>query len=84
LTVRESLRKYIQDELLTLADNRELLYDEDLLADEMVDSLGMIRLLSFIRDTYGYSVPPEDFLIENFQSIDIIAAYLERNLTEGQ
>ena len=82
--MRESLRKFIQEELLNLDEGDDLLSDQDLLADDMVDSLGMIRLISFIKDSYQYAVPAEDFLIENFQSLDTIVAYLERSMAKTQ
>lgn len=75
----EELRNFIQTDLLNLGDSDALLDDQELLADGMVDSLGMIRLLAFIKETYQYNVPPEDFLIENFSSLNAIVAYLERS-----
>ncbi len=75
----EELRNFIQTDLLNLGDNDALLDDQELLVDGMVDSLGMIRLLAFIKETYQYNVPPEDFLIENFSSLNAIVAYLERS-----
>ena len=75
----EELRTFIQTDLLNLGEDDALLDDQELLVDGMVDSLGMIRLLAFIKETYQYNVPPEDFLIENFSSLDAIVAYLERS-----
>lgn len=75
----EELRNFIQTDLLNLGDSDALLDDQELLVDGMVDSLGMIRLLAFIKETYQYNVPPEDFLIENFSSLNAIVAYLERS-----
>lgn len=75
----EELRTFIQSDLLNLQEDDVLLDDQELLVDGMVDSLGMIRLLAFIKETYQYNVPPEDFLIENFSSLNAIVAYLERS-----
>lgn len=75
----EELRTFIQTDLLNLGEDDALLDDQELLVDGMVDSLGMIRLLAFIKETYQYNVPPEDFLIENFSSLDAIVSYLERS-----
>ena len=52
--------------------------DENLLADGMVDSLGMLRLVAFIEESYGFRVPPDAFTIEHFRTIGTLDAYLSR------
>ena len=78
--MHEDLCKFIGEELLNLDGNGTVTSDEDLLVDGMIDSLGMIRLVSFIQDNYQYAVPAEDFIIENFQTVEAIVTYLERSL----
>lgn len=53
---------------------------EDLLEDSLIDSLGVMRLVAFIKSETGVTVPPEDMTIENFVSINAIATYLENRL----
>ena len=50
--------------------------DESLLADGMIDSLGMMRLVAYVQEVSGVTVPPQDLTIENFRTIDTITAYL--------
>ena len=56
LNLRQALKDYISTELLD--DAGQIDDDENLLADGMVDSLGMLRLVGFIEETYGIKVPP--------------------------
>ncbi|MFK8013841.1 MAG: acyl carrier protein [Gammaproteobacteria bacterium] len=74
MTAITLLLDYIRDELLDDAD--DIAADDNLLADGMVDSLGMLRLMDFIEQTFGITVPPEDFTIENFRTIDMMIVYL--------
>jgi acyl carrier protein len=69
----ERLLRFVSDELL---NGEAIDPDENLLADGVVDSLGMMRLVAFIEDAFGVSIPPEHFTIENFRTIDSIARYL--------
>lgn len=78
--MRDELCTYIGKDLLNLDVNDAILPDQDLLDDGMVDSLGMIQLLTHIQEHYQYTVPAEDFLIENFCTVDAIVAYLERSM----
>lgn len=74
MTIQKTLQDFISKELLS--GSFEVETDESLLADGMVDSLGMLRLVTFIEETYSIQIPPEDLVIENFFTIDVIAAYL--------
>jgi acyl carrier protein len=55
---------------LALADN------EELLLSGLIDSLGAMRLIAHLETLYGIKVPPEDVLIEHFETIDAMAQYL--------
>lgn len=75
-TIESVLVEFITDELLDDAESVAL--HDNLLADDMVDSLGMVRLVAHIEATYSVVVPPEDFTIDHFRTVSIIAAYLRR------
>ncbi len=75
----EQIANFVIQELL---DGRTVESDENLLRDGFVDSLGMIRLVAYIEESWGIEVPPDHFTIENFRSIDTITRYLDRALGE--
>jgi acyl carrier protein len=37
----------------------------------------MLRLVAFIEAEFGTSVPPEDFVIDNFRTVEVLGRYLE-------
>lgn len=74
MDIEAHLSQYISQELL---DGSVAVTAEDmLLADGLVDSLGMMRLVGYIDDTFGVEVPPEDVVIENFSTIARMVEYL--------
>lgn len=50
----------------------------DLFASGLVDSMGIMRLVAYLESEFELSVPPEDLTIENFQSIEAMAEYIQR------
>lgn len=50
--------------------------DDDILLSGMVDSIGVIELVTFVEETTGLPIPPEDILLENFMSPIAIAEYV--------
>jgi acyl carrier protein len=74
--VRAKIKKYIQDEFPASVDTD--LDTVDLLEEEIVDSLGIFTLISFIESTFGLTVNPVDINLENFHSLDSITALVEK------
>lgn len=77
MSVKNTVRDFITRDLLM--DPALALGDADeLLLSGLVDSLGAMRLVAHLETAYGIKVPAEDVLLEHFESIDAIAAYLGR------
>jgi acyl carrier protein len=81
LKITDELCRYVSEELLE--DDEPVAADENLLADGMVNFMGMVRLVAFIDDTWDIHVPPEDFTIENFKTVAAIDAYLSARLDDS-
>ena len=74
--MKTELLRFITDEILSGKGKTDLQPEDDLLTTEIIDSMGVMRLISFIETTYGVRVPPEDVTIENFMTVDTISDYL--------
>jgi acyl carrier protein len=74
---KDALRQFITTQLL-MQPNMALGDDEELLLSGLVDSLGAVRLINFVESDLRVQVPPEDVVIEHFQSINAIVAYLSQ------
>jgi acyl carrier protein len=52
--------------------------DDDLLSGELLDSIGAIRLAAFLEKEFGIDMQSTGFVVENFQSVAVLAAYVLR------
>ena len=50
--------------------------NDDLLGTGVVDSIGMIKLISFLEKEFEISIPPEDMIVENFMTPQHITDYI--------
>jgi acyl carrier protein len=73
---RTALTTYIKQEIMR-NPKANLRGDEDLLGAGILDSLAILQLVAYIEDEFGFKIPDEDVVFENFQSIDALAGYLE-------
>ena len=71
----EALTRFIQDEIVL--DDVVVDGELDLLLTGAVDSLGVIRITHWMEETTGVAVDPGDVTLENFQTVDKMAAYLD-------
>lgn len=70
------LMDYIQEELLK-GRKMELNPEADLLSAGVLDSLGILQMVAFIEERFGYQVPDEDVVFENFVSVNALTDYLK-------
>lgn len=68
--IREFLSRFIRDH--QLAD------DEDIFATGFVNSMFAMQLVQFVETTFGVTVESEDLEIDNFRTVDAIAALVGR------
>lgn len=55
----------------------------DLLEAGIIDSIGVLTLVTWLEETFGFVVDDEDVVPENLGSIAGITAYAERKLAES-
>ena len=75
IPLTEALIGFIQEEIVV--DEVVVTADYDLLLSGAVDSLGVIRITHWMEETTGVVVDPGDVTLDNFQTIDKMAAYLD-------
>ncbi len=77
-STREEIAKYIQEEFVNDGDAVDL-ETVDLLEEEIIDSLGIFTLVSFMEEKFGVSIDPTDINLDNFQNLDAITALVDAN-----
>lgn len=74
--MKSKIKRHILDELVVHAGRSELGDDDDLLISNLLDSLGVMRLVEYLEQQNEITIPAEDITLENFQSINTITRYL--------
>jgi len=74
------LREFIVKNLLFSASGYEFDDNVSFLDEGIIDSLGIIELVSFVESQYGVSVADRDLVPDNFDSIAKLTAYIGRKL----
>ncbi|MFC1709249.1 acyl carrier protein [Candidatus Omnitrophota bacterium] len=72
------LEKYLLTEVAAGLDKKSLAPDDDLLAQGIIDSMGIIKLLAFIEKTFGVKVNDEEMVPDNFQTLNAITELINK------
>lgn len=76
--VMPALRQFIMEEFVR--DGSPIDETTNLLEQEIIDSLGIFTLISFIEDRFGVRVAPEEVNLENFETLAAIASLVDQKL----
>ncbi len=79
-SIEALLLEFVSQELL---GGEEIAPDDGLLSEGMVDSMGMVRLATFLHEKFDVQVPVQDFVISNFRTIRVLQQYLSRRLNDA-
>lgn len=77
MTEQEQIKAFLENNLLAGRDV-SLDDDDDLLLSGLINSLGVMRLVSFVQETFNIEVAPDEVTIENFETINAIANYVKQ------
>jgi acyl carrier protein len=77
--VRPVITEYIRSEFAN-NDTSVDLDSANLLEEEILDSLGIFTLVSFIEDKFGVAVDPEEVNLDNFESVAAVTKLVEGKL----
>jgi acyl carrier protein len=77
----QSIKEFVVEEFLPDVSPDELETDQDLLADGVVDSLGLLKLIAWIEDRFDIHVDDSALDPDNFRTITAIDAFIDEAST---
>jgi acyl carrier protein len=76
----ERIRDFLIDELHWSGSRTELTGDFPLIENRVIDSMGLLRLVSWMESTYGVEVSDQEVVPANFGTLAAIQRLLDEKL----
>ena len=73
------IRKFIAEDLL-FGDDKPLGREDSLLEAGIIDSTGILELISFLEERFKIRVSDDELVPENLDTIASLCAYLQKKL----
>jgi len=80
MSILKDLEKFLLTEIAVDLGKKSLGPDEDLLERGIIDSLGIMKLVLFMEETYGIVVADEEIVPENFQTPNNMVKFVEQKM----
>ena len=77
--IKANIKDYILEEFVPDGDI-DVEDDTNLLEEEVVDSLGIFTLVSFIENKFSVSIDAEEVNLDNFETLSSITKLVESKL----
>ena len=78
MKIKDQVRIYVVKNFLYSDPQRELTDDQSFINSGIIDSTGVLELVSFIENTFSIQVEDEDLIPENLDSIEKVSTYVLR------
>ncbi|GFO56896.1 acyl carrier protein [Geomonas sp. Red276] len=79
MSLKEEIRRYVVENFL-FGEDAGLKDDSSFIREGIVDSTGIMQLVSFIQEQYRISVEDEELTPENLDSIRRVTTFVEDKL----
>jgi acyl carrier protein len=79
MNIKIEIERFITDDLLS-GSRPSLDPDEPLFSSGLLDSLGTLRLITFLEERFGLQIGDGEVGDENFKTVNRIHAFVEKKL----
>jgi acyl carrier protein len=78
MSIKQTIRRYVLENFLFTDDESALQDGDSFLAGGIIDSTGVLEIMLFIEKTFDIKVNDDEMLPENLDSVDNLAAFVQR------
>jgi acyl carrier protein len=77
-SIKNTIKEFIRNNFLLGAETFAYSDDDSFLEKGIIDSTGVLELVTFIEETCGFKLQDEELVPENLDSVNKLAAFITR------
>ena len=81
--IKSQIKAFVLKEFLPGEAEENLTDDIGLISEGIIDSMGMLRLVSFLEEKFNVSIPAHEVDAEHLDRFDLILETVAQNQKEG-
>ena len=79
--IEQEVRQFVIENFIFESDNRGFSNDDSFFDTGLLDSMGVLTLVEFVKEKYGISIEDDELLPENWDSVNRIATFVQARLS---
>ncbi len=83
-TIEQEIRAFVQDAFLIGQDASSISDDASFLEKGIIDSTGVLELVSYLEQCYSIKISDEELVPENLDSIRRVAGFVRQKMEMAQ
>lgn len=80
MNVQQMMRDYITDSIL-FGDGEKLRVDVPLQENGILDSLGVLEVITFMEQEFGIEIADDEVILDNFETLRKMSEFVERKMS---
>ena len=81
MQIEDQIKQYVVENLLFSDKGFTYPDDASFLQEGIIDSIGVMELVTYVGSTFGFAVDPQEVTPDNFDSVAKLAGYIRRKQT---
>ena len=73
---KDLIRNFILTNLVKESEHKNLADSDNLIMEGIIDSLGLMKLITYLEEKFLIKLDDEDLTPDNFESIEIISSFI--------
>jgi acyl carrier protein len=78
--MKQELRRFITENFMFAVEDTQLSDDDSLVEKGLIDSTGILELVSFLEEQYAIKIHDTELVQDNLDSINALARFLQTKL----
>ena len=79
--IQQEVRQFVTENFIFESDHRGFSNDDSFFETGLLDSMGVLTLVEFVREKYGIAIEDGELLPENWDSVNRIAAFVNARVS---
>ena len=83
-TIEQTIKNFITENFLVDGDTNQLDNNQSFLESGIIDSTGMMELVSFVEGQYTIKIEDEELIPDNLDSVNNVVRFINKKLVTQQ
>jgi len=83
-TIEQTIKNFITENFLVDGDTNQLDNNQSFLESGIIDSTGMMELVSFVEGQYTIKIEDEELIPDNLDSVNNVVRFINKKLATQQ